>query len=58
MSAILTGRVLAQHAVVGVSVRASRGAGVAAARMGTARAVRAKIRENIVLDLSAQLLLC
>ena len=47
--------VLVQHAVVGVSVRASSGAGVAAARRGRARVVRAKMRENIVLEMGAQL---
>ena len=44
----LTGIVLWQHWVVGVSVRAT---GVAAARTGRTRAVTAKRRENIVLYL-------
>ena len=43
-----TGMVLVQHAVVGVSVRASSGAGVATARRGKTRGVKARMRENIV----------
>ena len=41
--------VVVQHAVVGVSVRASSGPGVATARRGRAKVVKARMRENIVL---------